>query len=522
VEYLVDEYLFPGLHINNTMSSSENHRGDSENHGSGTAGQKTVTKGKSISLIDPVSRKIFQFAASGIGLAAEVIHNRKQSKGKATEQNECPSRNAEESGGEVARLIQSSGNDDYTSSHMQQQAQEATWQLDEAQDQVDSEENPPPPHQEVANETKGLAANEGEIFQLADSFQRDHPLPAPGTTNLNSRRHFLPIILTQRRPGKRSRGFIRAYSPLLNDVGIDQTTFLDFIDNFNKAVRPNGLIQALNLASIAALATPDHIGVLVGIAVQVATNIADEIDSRGKTNSFLDKINDSFFAPRGLIALMISWKPGERNELVTTSNFDMSPAISSAVANSESRGIKKVNHKFETSNGISAFEWLETAPLIFPKLDDLVEFEADGSPAQVKRQNAIMRSSKFVEEYMDRRARAKWAGNNPQSILANVAPKETFNSKYSDPNHPVSSGDPLALVTGGRAQLPSIPLPFLGRKNSEPTPRDDSSSPSLAGPGTLGKAKNIALPILSGGLTLLQNVSSSFISLVETDKLTLI
>ena len=504
------------------MSTSENDRIDPENSGSDTAGQKNITKGKSISLIDPMSRKVFQYAASGVGLVAEVFHNRKQNKGKSTERNESPLHNAEESDEEIARLIQSYGNEDYTSPQMQQQAQEATWQLDEAQDQVNSEENPPPPYKVAANETEGLAAKEGEIFQLADSFLQDHPLPAPGTSDLNSHRLSLPILLTQRRPGKRSRGFIRAYSPLLNDVGIDPTTFLDFIDKFNKAVRPNGLIQALNLASIAGLATPDHVGILVGIAVQVATNIADEISSRGKTNSFLDKINDSFFAPRGLIALMISWKPSERNELVTTSNFDMNPAISSAMAHSESRGIKKVNHTFETSNGISAFEWLETAPLIFPKLDDLVEFEADRNPAQVKKQNAIMRSSKFVEEYMDRRARAKWAGKNPHSILPNVAPKETFNSIYSDPNHPVSSGDPLALVTGGRAQLPSISLPFLGRKNSEPTQRDGSSSLSLAGPGILGKAKNVALPIFSGGLTLLQNASSSFISVVETDKLTLI
>lgn len=87
-------------------------------------------------MVDPVSRKIFQYAASGIGLAAEVIHDRKQSKGKATERNESPPHKAEESDREVARIIQSSGNDEYTSSHMQQQAQEATWQLDQAQDQV--------------------------------------------------------------------------------------------------------------------------------------------------------------------------------------------------------------------------------------------------------------------------------------------------------------------------------------------------------------------------------------------------
>ncbi|KAF7906709.1 hypothetical protein EAF00_000988 [Botryotinia globosa] len=258
---------------------------------------------------------------------------------------------------------------------------------------------------------------------------------------------------------------------------------------FNRAVRPNGEIQALNLVFIAGLAAPDYIGILIGIAAQVATNIANEIDSCGKITRFLDKINLSFFVPRGLIALIICWKPSERKKLVTTS------AISSTVAKSESCAITKVSHKFETSDGILKFEWL-----VFPKIDSLVGLETDGSPAQKKKQNAIIRSSKF-------------------NILANVAPKETFNFKYSDSSHPVSSGDPLALVTGGCAQLPSISLPYLARKNGELKPGDGSSKPSLAGSGTFGKAKNVALPILSGGLTLLQNISSSFAFLVETDKL---
>lgn len=44
-----------------------------------------------------------------------------------------------------------------------------------------------------------------------------------------------PVILPQRRPESQSRGIIRAYSPELADCGIDQDTFLDFIDDFNEA-----------------------------------------------------------------------------------------------------------------------------------------------------------------------------------------------------------------------------------------------------------------------------------------------
>ncbi|TGO65837.1 hypothetical protein BOTNAR_0074g00100 [Botryotinia narcissicola] len=273
---------------------------------------------------------------------------------------------------------------------MRPKAQETTWHLDKAQDQVNFEESPLSSYGTAADETEALTANEGEIFQTATSLLRGHLVPAPGTINLNSRGLSLPVLLTQRRP-----------------------------------VRTKSSVQALSLAPIVGLAAPDHLRIIIGIAVQVATNTADENDSSSKTTMFLDKIIDSFFAPRGLIAVILSWK---------------------------SRAVDQEGQpQFETSNGISKFEWLETAPLVFHSLDDLVGFETDGSPAQ--------------------------------SVLANVVLKETFSLKYSNFNHPVSSGDLLVLVTGGR---------------------DGSSKPSLAGSGTFGKAKNVALSILCGGSMLLQ------------------
>lgn len=44
-----------------------------------------------------------------------------------------------------------------------------------------------------------------------------------------------PVIIPQRRPENKSRGWMLAYAPALNDCGIDQTTFLDSLGAFNKA-----------------------------------------------------------------------------------------------------------------------------------------------------------------------------------------------------------------------------------------------------------------------------------------------
>jgi hypothetical protein len=44
-----------------------------------------------------------------------------------------------------------------------------------------------------------------------------------------------PVILPQRRPEDRSRGWTRAFAPALQDCGIDEQMFLQFIDDFNKS-----------------------------------------------------------------------------------------------------------------------------------------------------------------------------------------------------------------------------------------------------------------------------------------------
>ena len=44
-----------------------------------------------------------------------------------------------------------------------------------------------------------------------------------------------PVIIPQRRPEDKSRGWVRAYAPALMNCGIDQYTFLNFLDAFNES-----------------------------------------------------------------------------------------------------------------------------------------------------------------------------------------------------------------------------------------------------------------------------------------------
>ncbi|OJJ50318.1 hypothetical protein ASPZODRAFT_13404 [Penicilliopsis zonata CBS 506.65] len=381
--------------------------------------------------------KLFKGVASGIGLASESYHHHKEKKNWKNRA-EMPSQTQEQAPASPAYEEQA---------RLAAQADEAAWQLDEAQRELEGRDKTSGQEEPMSDE---------QLIQMADEFAKKHPMRIKNTNPQSSPRPLdLPVVITQRRPGRRDRGFMRAYAPVLNEVAIDQATFLDFLDHLNKAVQPSPWIEVLNLASLAGHAVPEPFTILVSIAVQQAVKAANEIHSRTKTNSFLDKVNESFFAPRGLIALVMTWKPSQAGQVVTTVNLDEMDSSIATAANrtQETDSFNRFANKFVSSSGSTSFEWPETAPLVFPKLDDLAIASADGEEKK-KKANFLKQSGGFVEEYIDRRARAEWADQNPDSATANAAPKEEFHSRYADPSHPASNGDPLALLTGGYLQSP--------------------------------------------------------------------
>lgn len=139
---------------------------------------------------------------------------------------------------------------------------EEEWDLDDAQDEVTVT---------ASEEPQGKDTRKPE-----EKFLSNHPPPGASLAG-----HLpMPVILPQRRPKERSRGFIRAYAPLLENCGIDQATWLEFLDVFQKSSAANPWINAINLASFASLAVPSGFGVLVSMAIRQATNLAIEMQSR--------------------------------------------------------------------------------------------------------------------------------------------------------------------------------------------------------------------------------------------------
>ena len=143
---------------------------------------------------------------------------------------------------------------------------EEEWDLDDAQDEM------------IPNSTS--AEQSGESSSLEDAFLLDHPPPKYTAENPPSRLP-LPVVLPQRRPKTRSRGFIRAYAPVLENCGIDQATWLAFLDKFQKSSAADPWINAVNLAAIGiSFAVPTGVGFAVGYAIRQAASATMEMQAR--------------------------------------------------------------------------------------------------------------------------------------------------------------------------------------------------------------------------------------------------
>ncbi|KAM3085687.1 hypothetical protein ACMFMG_002753 [Clarireedia jacksonii] len=408
--------------------------------------------------------------AAGIGLASESIKAKKAKKQQASESG------TDNSSASTPSLSLGFNNDSSLTTGIPTRAavqqlpsednDERNWELDAAQDDIAPPGYDQPlqsslqePSNEVTSESETTQEKEKRTLflkKIITRFLTKYPPPHyPPNTPLTNRLP-LPVILPQRRPKNRARGFIRAYAPLLENCDISQSTFLDFLSTFNEATQASPWINAINFAGLAAHGVAPGVAVAVQIAIAVTIKAAKEIHSRQRTNTFLDAMNNEFFRPRGLYCLVLTWNPESSN---ATDTIDLTSMISKSI--NQSTGQSHTRNKFHTSSGNSygEFEFPAAAPLVFPVLDEV------DSQGEQKTKEKIKRKGEFVSEYFDRRARAQWAAEHPDSVLS-TGPKEKFTSRYADPNHPASSGNPWSLVTGGHFNPPTLnELIQVGRGN---------------------------------------------------------
>lgn len=241
--------------------------------------------------------KLVKLIGSGIGLASEALAARKHSSTpnatvnagessssssaqRAPAFNEPPPQYVEVPDHEAEKLIASGqavpadykgdekiGHEEDDDGALFEEADEEQWELDEAGEEQMSHT---PPGEEA----------EQDANQLTDAFMRSHPPPAYAASGQAVGRLPCPVIIPQRRPRDNKRGFVRAYAPVLEDCGIDQATFLDFLKTFHAASKASPWFTVVNVAAFGAGFAPSAIAMGVSFAVQVITDIAIDVQTR--------------------------------------------------------------------------------------------------------------------------------------------------------------------------------------------------------------------------------------------------
>lgn len=101
---------------------------------------------------------------------------------------------------------------------------EAYWELDEAAALED-------PSSTVLDEKPKGDEPKADVHKLVQKFLAAHPAPSHTPRGPLE----CPVIIPQRRPHTKARGFVRAYAPALEDAGIDQDTWMEFLKIFHKS-----------------------------------------------------------------------------------------------------------------------------------------------------------------------------------------------------------------------------------------------------------------------------------------------
>lgn len=436
--------------------------------------------------------RVVTLIGSGIGLASEALAHRKQTKAKATNASSTSAAHETRSG--VPTLIQPSATTQYAS----QQADTVKLSDEKAAELVstgqavpvgysenDEPTDAPPSYDEVVNDEEDWALDEagdkghgGRSPALAESqaFGNEKPdvrkilgkfLERHAVIhgqNQNVGRLPCTVIIPQRRPRTKSRGFVKAYAPVLEHCGINQATWMDFLGTFHEASQASPVFSGILIAGHFVGFVPSPSAMVASMLMQAGATIALGLHSRSRTNTFLDEINEHFFRPLGLFVLLIKYK-GSRDRW-SSEPLDISHAIatSSQTADAPKSGNRaaKFKHNLQFGSGTShgVMEIPESAPLIFPALDNAAaEAEAASAPAHSgsedpkgKFTSTLKKSSNFVNDYLDRRAQATFRSENPLSAplhTPSAGDTSKFASRYSDPTHPASSGSLVALLTGG-------------------------------------------------------------------------
>lgn len=355
---------------------------------------------------------------SAVGLATEVHRYRQEKKVTTKQQQQDPLETS--LGSKTQDTLSSNGDSN----------------IDDLDGDIRHVSKEPPAYEELAPRLSWSDSPSPDAKASRDLSHEVKPLPDP-------------IILSQRRPGSKARGFIRAYPSTIGKYkGIDQTTFLSFLKEFHQQSQASHIFEIIMIGAEGGKWAPSAIAMAVGMSVQVAAVGAKELQARYRTNNYLDKINHGLFHPVNLHAMIMAFDPDSPHHSVV----DLDTASGgTSLANSTRRSGLGTRFKVSAGTTTNEADILHAAPLLFPVIEDGHGEHTDRTSGH-NEGGKMKHAGKFFSGYLDRRAQAKYAAEHgADSALAIPGAMEEgkFASKFSNPNHPASSGSLRALLPFG-------------------------------------------------------------------------
>lgn len=394
---------------------------------------------------------LVKLISGGVGLASEAYASRKQSKAAAKAAAADASSSSSSAAGpeppQYAELPDSQAHDliakghavpvdagsgskdpDLAAAEPAVLDDDAVWALDEA-----SEE-----HHRPSSPSAAPTVDISNNALIRDLLARLPPAPSPPPAAPLP----CPVILPQRRPREKTRGFVRAYAPVLESAGIDQAAFLAFLKNFHAASQASPIFNVILLATAVVGMVPSTVVMATTAAINAVVIPAQIAQTRYRTNSFLDEANERLFKPRGLYAMIVAFR-ADADRPVEARALDVN-AVLAKYGSAEGSGSKFKDGarklRFSSAKTYGEAELPVAADLVFPGLE-----EEEGDEEAKKKMKA---TNKWLADYQDRRAQAKFLADNPDSSL--IKQKPEFASALADPTHPAYQGNLVTLVSGGK------------------------------------------------------------------------
>ncbi|KAK5199384.1 hypothetical protein LTR72_001164 [Exophiala xenobiotica] len=170
------------------------------------------------------------------------------------------------------------------------------------------EEPPPPPYPYPYTSTSTSAGASASAKEESEVISRSLAwIPAPPSPS-QSRQYPplpVPVAIPQIQPATIMSGpmpFYRAYSNLLLQHSVSIEDFVHFIDSIDIALAPAPPFQVAQLASTGLGFVPHHWAQVASGAVGMAAGAGNAAFTAGRSRMFMNKVNQEFFAPRGLKA----------------------------------------------------------------------------------------------------------------------------------------------------------------------------------------------------------------------------